>query len=318
MGGEIGFESEIGKGSRFWFTVRLVPSPEFQVSSPKSQVPSLKMQIGDDVEFSDTRSKNRPGTWDLRLGTLRILIVEDDEVNRKITTKLVEQLGFDSEFAENGAEAVKKVNEKDFDLILMDCQMPEMDGFAAAEKIRARENTSCPIIIALTAFSAEGEREKCSRAGMDDYLCKPVSKNDLAEIIRKHFSAEKVLPNLDLEANFVQHSFSEIITPEILNSLLAIEARGEKNFVSEILQIYCENAETQISMLKIEIENRDTESIKRRAHSLKGSSANIGLEKLTGLFEDLQMQAASENWERIENLIAEIIENFELIKQRIL
>ncbi len=238
-------------------------------------------------------------------------------MNREITSKLLEQIGYESEFAENGAEAVKKTGENDFDLILMDCQMPEMDGFAAAEMIRAREKSHRPKIIALTAFSAEAEREKCLRAGMDDYLCKPVTKNDLTKILQKHFSAEKVLPNLDLQENFVQHSLSEIIAPEILNALLSIEARGEKNFVSEILQIYCENAEKQISALKSDIQNRDAESITRRAHSLKGSSANVGLEKLTGLFEDLQMQATSGNWERIEYLITEIIEKFEFIKKKI-
>jgi len=317
MHGEIGMESEIGKGARFWFTVRLVPSPESQVSSLKSQVPSPKSQIGDDMEFSDTIDENRPETWDLGLGTLKILLVEDDEVNRSITSKLLEQIGCDSEFAENGAEAIKKASEKDFDLILMDCQMPEMDGFAAAEMIRRSEKTHRPKIIALTAFSAETEREKCLRSGMDDYLCKPVTKDDLTWILQKYFSAEKGLPNLDLQENFVQHSLSEIIAPEILNAFLAIEARGEKNFVSEILRIYGENAEKQIAALKSDIQNRDAESIGRRAHSLKGSSANVGLETLTGLFEDLQTHANSENWKRIENLITEIVEEFEFIKQRI-
>jgi len=303
MHGEIGVDSEIGKGSRFWFTVLLV-------QSPKSKVQSFKPQIYDDKEVPETNEEKR-------LGTLKILIVEDDEVNREITSKLLEQIGYKSEFAENGAEAVRKTSEKDFDLILMDCQMPEMDGFAAAKMIRQSEKSPHPKIIALTAFSAEAEREKCFRAGMDDYLCKPVTKNDLTKIIQKHFSAEKVLPNLDLEENFVQHSLSEIIAPQILNALLAIEARGEKNFVSEILQIYCENAERQILTLKADIQNRDVESIGRRAHSLKGSSANVGLEELTEFFEDLQTEASSGNWERIEHLITEITEKFEVIKQRI-
>ncbi len=310
MHGEIGVESEIGKGSRFWFTIRLVESRE-------SRVESREIKISHNAKYFENNEERKLSTLDFRLSALKILIVEDDEVNREITSKLLEQIGYKSEFAENGAEAVKKTVEKDFDLILMDCQMPEMDGFAAAEMIRRSEKSHRPKIIALTAFSAEAEREKCLRAGMDDYLCKPVSKNDLTEIIQKHFSAEKVLPNLDLEENFVQHSLSEIITPQILNALLEIEARGEKNFVSEILQIYCENAEKQISALKNEIKNRDAESITRRAHSLKGSSANVGLEKLTGLFEDLQTETNSGNWERIETLVTEIIEKLEFIKQQI-
>jgi HPt (histidine-containing phosphotransfer) domain-containing protein len=150
---------------------------------------------------------------------------------------------------------------------------------------------------------------------MDDYLCKPVTKKDLVEILNKHFSVKKVLPNLDLQENIVQHSLSEIISPETLKTFLAIESRGEKNFADEILQIYCENAENQISVLLDDFQKRDARSIARLAHHLKGSSANVGLEKLTELFDDLQDQADSENWTRIEDLIFESTENFEHIKQ---
>ncbi len=310
MHGEIGVESETGKGSRFWFTVQLVRSSKFQV-------PSLKTQIGHAGELFDESRQKQFETSDLEPRTLQILIVEDDEVNREITSRLLKQIGYKSEFAENGTEAVRKAREKNFDLILMDCQMPQMDGLAATEAIRRDEKIHCPKIIALTAFCDDAEREKCARAGMDDYYCKPITKKDLLKIFQKHFSVEKVLPNLDLEENIVQHSLSELITPETLKTFLAIEARGEKNFAREILQIFCENAEKQISILQAELQKRDAKSIAHLAHHLKGSSTNVGLEKLTGLFEDLQNQADSENWQRITDLITEIIENFEFIKQRI-
>ena len=135
--------------------------------------------------------------------------------------------------------------------------------------------------------------------------------------MNKYFQRENSMTNLDLEANFVQHSLSEIIVPERLQTFLAIESRGEKDFVFEILQIYCENAEKQISLLKNDLQNREAKTINRRAHHLKGSSANSGLEKMTELFEDLQNQAILENWERIESLISETTENFEFIKQRV-
>ncbi len=299
MSGEIGIESEIGKGSRFWFTVRLL------------QITNYKLQITKTLEDDQNQ---KPKTKNQKL---TILIAEDDQVNREVTSKLLEHLGYESEFAGNGAEAVKKCLETDFDLILMDCRMPEMDGLAAADAIRRNEKKHRPTIIALTAFSAETERENCLRAGMDDYFCKPVTKKDLTKILEKHFSAEKVLPNLDLEENFVQHSLSDIITHETLKTFLAIESRGEKDFVFEILQIYCENAEKQISLLKNDLQNRNAKEIERRAHHLKGSSSNVGLEKLTALFEELQNQVNLENWESIESLISETTEKFEFIKQRV-
>lgn len=298
MKGEIGVESEIGKGSRFWFTVRLIQNSKFEIQN----------QDDENGESQKAKTKDQK---------LKILIVEDDEVNREVTRKLLEHIGYEAETSENGAEAARISVEKDFDLILMDCQMPEMDGFTATESIRRSEKSERPKIIALTANSAETEREKCLQAGMDDYLCKPVTKKDLIEVLNKHFSVEKISPNLDLEANFVHHSLTEIIAPEVLKSFLAIESRGEKNFIFEIFQIYFENAEQQFLDLKSDFENRDAKSIKRRAHSLKGSSANVGLENLTILFEDLENQANSENWERIEHLISEITEKFEFIKPQI-
>lgn len=295
MGGEINVESETNRGSRFWFTVDLVPGSKFQSLSP--------------VKQTILNGKH---------GKLKILIAEDDAVNREITSKMLIYLGYQTEAAENGIEAIRKAQEKEFDLILMDCRMPEIDGFTAAEVIRAGgETTHRPKIIALTAYSAKAERERCFASGMDDYLQKPVTKNDLINILNQHFSPEKLALNLDLEENFGQHSLAEIITPDILQNLLTIESRGEKNFVFEILQIFCENAEKQITALKADLQKQDAKSIARRAHSLKGSSANVGLEKLTTAFENLQASAVFENWTQIVVLFAEIMEEFESIKSKV-
>ncbi|MBS1798049.1 MAG: response regulator [Acidobacteria bacterium] len=299
MKGEIGFESEPGRGSRFWFAVPLAASRE--VGFPADELPAAD---------ADRRAKTAARE-------LRILVAEDDDVNREITGKLLEHLGCACEFARHGAEAVSKCAETDFDLILMDCQMPELDGLAATAAIRRQARPHRPTIVALTAFSAVAEREKCLHYGMDDYLCKPVTKDALTKILRKHFSTEKSGVNLDLEADFVQHSLADVIAPETLRTFLAIEARGEPDFVSEILQIYCENAEKQILLLADDLRARDADAIRRRAHHLKGSSANVGVTRLTGLFEDLQIAANLGNWERIESLISETTENFEFTKRRI-
>ncbi len=308
MGGEIGVESEAGKGSRFWFTVRLVSGFRFQVSSEDK---SANIE-----DFKSTEQSQELKTLNVEPETIKILIADDNEINREVIRKLIEHIGYQCETVENGTQAVKKSAEENYDLILMDCQMPLMDGLTATKTIRQTEKSHRPKIIALTANSVVTEREKCLLAGMDDYLSKPVTKNDLVWMLNKHFSTEKVLPNLDLKQNIVQHSLAELIAPEILKSFLEIESRGEKNFIFEILQIYCQNAEEQILKLQNDFLNRDMDSIERRAHSLKGSSINTGLEKLAEDFEILESFLGSGSWQKIENLLVEINHDFAEVKQQ--
>ncbi len=116
----------------------------------------------------------------------RVLVVDDNIVNQKMAVKMLEKLGCTIEVADNGLEAVKKVEKSTYDLVLMDCQMPEMDGYEATTKIRLEENGSKhTLIIAMTAHAMQGDRERCLKAGMDDYIAKPIRKENLFEIMEK-------------------------------------------------------------------------------------------------------------------------------------
>jgi CheY-like chemotaxis protein len=113
-------------------------------------------------------------------------VVDDNIVNQKMAVKMLEKLGCTAEVASNGLEAVEKVEKSPYDLVLMDCQMSEMDGYEATAKIRLRENGSRhTFIIAMTAHAMPGDRERCLKAGMDDYMAKPIKKETLFEIMEK-------------------------------------------------------------------------------------------------------------------------------------
>jgi len=126
------------------------------------------------MSISDSTNKN-----------LQILLVEDNKINQKVALKMLEKIGYNADCAENGKEAVDVLNEKFYDIVLMDCQMPVMDGFEATKAIRELEleRQTKTHIIAMTAFAMTGDREKCIDSGMDDYLSKPIDRNTLKEML---------------------------------------------------------------------------------------------------------------------------------------
>jgi signal transduction histidine kinase/ActR/RegA family two-component response regulator len=166
MGGTLGVDSVEGEGSRFWFTVNF--------------------------QYSDKKPENRPTSFSATGPTqldAKILLVEDNPINQMVAQKMLEKVGLKPVLANNGVEAMKLLNRQAFDLVLMDCQMPEMDGFDATREIRKLEikaaNQNSIPVIAMTANVMSGDRERCLEVGMDDYIGKPVQRDQLESVLRK-------------------------------------------------------------------------------------------------------------------------------------
>jgi len=180
MGGEIGVESEEGKCSTFWFTAGFRKLQKYEdISQVKLTEPGNQSaeseQLSSHHNISESHLRETP-----------ILLVEDNEVNQMVVIAILKKYGFLPDVANNGAEALTMLEKKFYQLVLMDCQMPVMDGYDTTEKIRQLNTKQSKVpIIAMTAHAIEGDRDKCIEAGMDDYISKPVSPDKLAELVNK-------------------------------------------------------------------------------------------------------------------------------------
>ena len=193
---------------------------------------------------------------------LRILLAEDNVVNQKLALRLLQQMGYRADLASNGIEAIESVQRQTYDVVLMDVQMPEMDGLEASRQINARwQPPERPRIIAMTANAMQGDREMCLAAGMDDYLTKPIRVERLVEALNQRARPQGPMmtaPTID-RATFD-----------------ALKATTGADFALELVDTFLQEAPGMLDALRDGLAAQDADKFRRAAHSLKSNSNTFG------------------------------------------
>jgi CheY-like chemotaxis protein len=263
----------------------------------------LAMVLGHASTPSATRLTTCPMLRDARAPIPgRVLVVEDNIVNQKVAVHLLEKLGCRVDVAANGREAVTLLAQLAYDIVLMDCQMPEMDGFAATAAIRQREASTgqhMPII-AMTANAMQGDRERCLAAGMDGYLAKPITADAIYAAIAPY------RPEGEPSAEATR------LPPMDLAEALAV-ADGDHDLVADLMAALLAEAPGQLATLHTAIQEGDAHQLDCTAHSLKGALGAVGAMRAHGLAQQLeargragQLEGALSLWQALDTELARL------------
>lgn len=296
MGGDIGVRSQEGKGSEFWFTINV------EKGSPSS------WEKAQDAPSTGSS----PGVGGTQSGNISILIVEDNIVNLSVVQGMLGKAGFNADVATDGVEALEMLTKKQYDLVLMDVQMPRMDGFEATRRIRdARSavlNHKIPVI-AMTAHAMKGDRERCMEAGMDDYISKPLSLQSLREMITKWTYAQKE------DDPLIRTAERKDATRQIVFDVEPFMERmmGDRELARRLRSIFIKNMPKLLEDLKEAINKKEIDSVYSYAHSIKGSAANMGGLAMSTVALEIETSARSGKIEESDILLNELEKQFELL-----
>jgi signal transduction histidine kinase/DNA-binding response OmpR family regulator/HPt (histidine-containing phosphotransfer) domain-containing protein len=216
----------------------------------------------------------------------KILLVEDNPVNREVAVGMLESLGCVAHAAENGWLALEAINNDAYDAVLMDCQMPVMDGLTATAELRRREQNAGGArlpIIALTANAMEGDRERCLAAGMDDFLSKPFSQQQLAALL-KRWLALQVLP----ESERREGSQLPLIDAGVLRNIAAL---ARPALLNSMIELYLQHSPPLITAIELAVASGQVEALQEALHSFKSSTANLGGLRLATLTKECEVLA---------------------------
>jgi CheY-like chemotaxis protein len=215
--------------------------------------------------------------------------VEDNIVNQKVAVGQLRNLGYDADVVGSGTEALEVIRRQSYDLILLDCQMPDIDGYDVARAIRGMETAGRRVpIVAMTAHTMDGEREKCLAVGMDDYLTKPVTMQRLGGVLVRWLGAREDVVDMEKMAGLQQL------------------AKANPSFMRDITALFREDALVRLHELRDSLGGSNADKVARAAHSLKSSSGNIGASRMYSLCATIESTARQGNLAGVAEMVEQL------------
>jgi CheY-like chemotaxis protein/HPt (histidine-containing phosphotransfer) domain-containing protein len=312
MGGQIGVESKPGAGSTFWFTINCAKSPDASQRAPR---------------LCDTASLTAAGPDKAGVPGAHILVADDNEISLEVAVELLKRAGHHCQPVSTGRQAVEEALKGEYDLILMDCQMPEMDGFEATRVIRKHEREAgLPAggqyrlpIIALTANAIKGDRELCLEAGMDDYLAKPLEPDRLLEMLARYLPGHAAVgaaarsreparpepPATEAVAENRPDPSAAVAPPFDIETLLKRWGM-DRAFVTSLIGKFQKKALADFEQLKRDVAGGAIDEATRRAHSLKGAAGYVAASRVCELAARLESMGRAGNLSGAEPCLDEL------------
>ena len=259
----------------------------------------------------------------------RLLLADDNLVNQKVGVRMLKTLGYQVDIAANGREAVEAITRIAYAGVLMDCQMPEMDGFEATREIRKRERSTPPLpIIAMTATAMAGDREKCLEAGMNDFLSKPVKLEDLTRVLGKWLTQPSSMIHQEGEAGSHQPENREAslqsrtsapdpsppLDTATLADLRRLGGDEDPTFFISVIDQFCQDSVTHMDGINLAIQENKSDSLSKVAHAFKGCSRTIGAKPLAELAFQLEQMGQTKNLENAQAVFVALQSEFDRVQ----
>lgn len=311
MGGKIGVRNNLGHASTFWFSLPLdrARSATGDERSPESAVKDAGTQASASAPRASDAGTSNAGVSGVGVGESTgggsgpILLAEDNPVNQRVAAAMLENLGFRVDVVPDGTQAVKAATENSYSAILMDGQMPILDGYRATSEIRLHEGPHHTPIIAVTGSTMKSDQQRCLAAGMDDYLAKPFNLNALAEVLRRWvsdgsdpaFGSDPTEPSSPIHVGLdhLDDPTRPVLDVEVVARLERLgEAAGE-DLVGQLATLFLSDADTRVAALRQALVRDDVAAVVRSAHTLSGASANLGATALARLCATLAAEGAA-------------------------
>ena len=305
MGGDVGVDSQEGEGSTFWFTAVFDCLPTPLADGLTDEQVAARAHTTTRYSFAQEAARLRASQRHLR-----VLVAEDNVISQKVAVNMLRKFGYHADGVANGVEAVEAVKAIPYDLVLMDCQMPEMNGYEATFAIRAMQEQDRHVpIVAMTAHTMQGDREKCLEAGMDDYIGKPVDPKVLAGVLEKWLSEDGARAPEDVSERHDAPTDSALDMSDLLNRTM-----GDEGLARELLEEFLNEFPRQMAALRTALEEADVLLAQHQAHAIKGAAKNVGAAALGEIASRAEAAAEASNLEQTASLMPQMEQQFEAVK----